>query len=126
MNRSLPLICVALLAGCAAKPVPEMPTLADVSLAEDAVSLAIAEAVGGEASPETSKGILGRMFGARTPPAPVAVVAEGAEDITTPIDLVDVACKQQCMRRGLAWVSKTASTSNALRPPNPNLKNRGD
>ncbi|MCO4841769.1 MAG: hypothetical protein KC439_02520 [Yoonia sp.] len=91
MNRSLPLICVALLAGCAAKPVPEMPTLADVSLAEDAVSLAIAEAVGGEASPETSKGILGRMFGARTPPAPVAVVAEGAEDITTPIDLVDVA-----------------------------------
>ena len=91
MNRSLPLIGAVLLAGCAVKPVSEMPTLADVSLAEDAVSLAIAEAVGGQASPETGKGILGRMFGPRTSQTPVTAVTDGAEDIITPIDLVDVA-----------------------------------
>lgn len=91
MNRSLPLICAVLLAGCAAQPAPEMQTLADVSLADDAISLAVAEAVGGEATPETGKGIFGRMFGPRPPQSPVVAVAESDEDITTPSNVADVA-----------------------------------
>lgn len=85
MTRCLMLICVLAVSACAGKPAPEMLTLSDVSLADDAVSLAIAQAVGDEADAGVTQvaapkvGLLGGLF---SPKAPAERTGPDGQDVT--------------------------------------------
>ncbi len=103
MNRSLILICVFGVAGCSAKPA--FTSLSDVSLADEAVSMALADAMDGEVSSAVvaqavaqveppKAGLFGRMFGGGAPVKAGFLSGSGGAkepDVRTGPDAQDVA-----------------------------------